>query len=143
MEQNGWNASRMAAAVHVNKSTVTRALALLDLPEELQVAIERGQVSPSTALEIAQADDPDHQRVLTAQVADQGLSREAVRTSVEHGADPAPDPASPRPLRRVFRTSTGRVTVTINRDVANDRDAYLATLIEFIELVSQEAQARS
>jgi len=50
MERKSWNAKQLAEEIHVNKSTVSRTLAILDLPEELQQAIDEGQISIKDAI---------------------------------------------------------------------------------------------
>lgn len=50
MERKQWNATQLAEEIHVNKSTISRTLAILDLPEELKQAIDEGQISIKDAI---------------------------------------------------------------------------------------------
>jgi ParB family chromosome partitioning protein len=132
MDQNGWNVSRVAAAVHVNPGTVTRALALLDLPEEIQNAVHNGWIPASSAHELARVDDPDRQRDLAAQASAGGLDREAVRAAAGRSRTPAR-----RPRRHVYQTSVGRVTIVLDRAAVSDPGALLVAVIELTRQVKR------
>ena len=62
MELNGWNATELSQQINVSKGKVSKALSLLKLPEELQSRIEGGEISPSTAYELAKVKDEKAQR---------------------------------------------------------------------------------
>jgi ParB family chromosome partitioning protein len=83
MDRNQWPALRLAEVLHLNVATVTRALALLELPGAVQGRVEAGELAPSVAYEISKVKDPDEQAELAARVVDENLSRsetiEAVR----------------------------------------------------------------
>ncbi len=55
MESEGWSGAEMARKIQVNPTTVTRALKLLTLPEEVQQKIDEGELSPAEALREAAA----------------------------------------------------------------------------------------
>jgi ParB family chromosome partitioning protein len=138
MEQNGWNASQVAAAVHVNPGTVTRALGLLDLPERIQNAVHMGWIPASSAHELARIDDPDRQRDLADQVSAGGLNRAAGRAAAGRSRTPAA-----APLRHVYRTSVGRVTIVIDRAAASNPYALYTAAAELAEIVAGVAEERS
>jgi ParB family transcriptional regulator, chromosome partitioning protein len=83
MDRNEWTAARLAEALQLTGASVTRALALLDLPCTVQDAVASGELAPSVAYEVSKLDDPDAQREVAARVVAEGLSRaetvEAVR----------------------------------------------------------------
>jgi ParB family chromosome partitioning protein len=83
MERTGWSGNRLAQELGIAQSSVVHALALLDLPTDIQEHVERGTLSPSTAYEISKAPDPDAQAAIAERVVSEGLSRaeavEAVR----------------------------------------------------------------
>lgn len=58
MTLNGWNGKQVAESLHLSTSRVSRALALLDLPEELQSQVRNGTLSKSSAYELSKLDDP-------------------------------------------------------------------------------------
>jgi ParB family chromosome partitioning protein len=95
---NGWSARRLAAELAVNPATVTRSLALLELPMEVQGQVEQGALAAGTAYEVSKLDGADAQVETAARVVDQGLSRleaaEAVRSAKSGRPAPVgrPDP---------------------------------------------------
>jgi ParB family transcriptional regulator, chromosome partitioning protein len=58
MDTNGWNASDLAAHIHVSHTTITRAASLLELPPELQALVRTKVLSAAIAREIARVTDP-------------------------------------------------------------------------------------
>jgi len=50
MERKEWNATQLAEEIHVNKSTISRTLAILDLPQEMQQDIDAGTISVKEAI---------------------------------------------------------------------------------------------
>ncbi|QDT13468.1 ParB/RepB/Spo0J family partition protein [Planctomycetes bacterium K23_9] len=57
MTLNEWNGKQVAESLHLSTSRVSRALALLDLPEELQSQVESGTLSKSSAYELSKLDN--------------------------------------------------------------------------------------
>lgn len=66
MNLNGWNGKQVAEALRLPPSKVSRAVALLDLPEDLQRSIEQGEIAARTAYEISKLTDVAAQRALAA-----------------------------------------------------------------------------
>jgi ParB family chromosome partitioning protein len=112
MDGNGWSLSRLAEILHLHRSTVGRALALLELSAPLRDQVEAGALAPSAALEIGRLDDPDQQRDLASRAVTQGLSRRQVKEATKKGRETPPAPAVG--TTRVFHTTHGRVTVELN-----------------------------
>jgi len=72
-------ASQVALRLGLSAATVSRLLALLDLPEAVQAQVDRGDLKASTAYQIARAGaagdgDPEH---LAAEVVQKHLTRDA------------------------------------------------------------------
>jgi ParB family chromosome partitioning protein len=76
MERNAWSARRVAEELHVASSTVTKALALLKLPEDVQAQVEGGVVPATVAYELAKLDGPEAKREAATRIALEELSRE-------------------------------------------------------------------
>ncbi len=53
MKQNSWNGKKVASALHVSPSKVSRALTLLTLPEEVQQQIDSGELNARSAYELS------------------------------------------------------------------------------------------
>src|SRR3954452_22092105 len=52
MDAQGWSARHLPAELAIIPATVTRALALLELPATVQEHVEQGALAPATAYEI-------------------------------------------------------------------------------------------
>jgi ParB family chromosome partitioning protein len=95
MDARGWTMTELAAELALHQTTVSRALALLDLPASVQEQVEQGGLAPSAAAEIAKLDSPEDQVSVAAAVEGQGLARDDVAAIVR--AVKARKAPSPRP----------------------------------------------
>jgi len=66
MEINGWNGKQVAEALHVSPSKVSRALALLDLPADVQQKVDSGELAARSAYEISKLPAEIQQEIATA-----------------------------------------------------------------------------
>jgi ParB-like chromosome segregation protein Spo0J len=64
--------------LHIAHGTVTRSVAMLELPKEVQDRVEEGDLSPSAAYQVSQIEDPDTQRAIVDRIVTQGLKRDEV-----------------------------------------------------------------
>lgn len=71
-------ASEVAKLLAMSPATVTRLLALLSLPEELQRRIESGELSPSAAYELSRIEDTTEQGTRAEQVLTRKLTRDGL-----------------------------------------------------------------
>ncbi|MFO0849892.1 MAG: ParB/RepB/Spo0J family partition protein [Gemmataceae bacterium] len=79
---NDWTGKQLADALRVPPSKVTRSLALLDLPEDLQHRVELGELPARSAYEIAKLGDDETRRKLAEAVQGAGLTVEDTRKAV-------------------------------------------------------------
>jgi ParB family transcriptional regulator, chromosome partitioning protein len=99
IELNGWSARHLAAELAVNPATVTRALALLELPTPIQDQVELGTLSPGTAYEVSKLNGAEAQVAVATQVIDQHLTRAEVAEVVKAVKARRPSPAArPEPV---------------------------------------------
>lgn len=82
MKSSGLNGKALAAKLHVNPGTVSRALSLLTLPDTVREGVERGVISPSVAYEVSKA-PKEKQKNLAAAAVDGKLTRDEVATRVK------------------------------------------------------------
>src|SRR5262249_14590854 len=87
MSLNGWNAAQLSRELSVSESKVTRAMALLELPEQIQDHVEGGILPPATAYEISKIDDPREQEKLAERVLRDKLSRQDTARAVRERKD--------------------------------------------------------
>jgi ParB family chromosome partitioning protein len=139
IEARGLTHRDLAERLHIAHTGVTRALALLELPEAVQEQVDAGTLPASSAHAIAtNLDDPEAQREIAARVVDEGLSRaetvEAVKRAAGRpragGAKGRGGKATPKlPTERTVKTAVGlRVTVAGRKGF--DVPAALAALDE-------------
>lgn len=58
LDREGWSQARLADELGVNQSTVSRSLALLELPEVLRDRVVAGELAAAVARELARVPDP-------------------------------------------------------------------------------------
>jgi ParB family chromosome partitioning protein len=98
MAAHEWSARRLAEELDLNHATVVRALALLELPEDIQQRVASGALAPSTAAELARL-DPGEAKALADRVATEGLTRDQVAEAVRARVNPTTDrPGRPKPM---------------------------------------------
>jgi ParB family chromosome partitioning protein len=100
MDGHGWSARQVAQELHLDHSTIVKALALLELPPTVQEAVEHGGITASAAYEVSKLEGPELQVQVAQAVADQGLSRAEVSELVGAIKARRPAPAAkPEPLQ--------------------------------------------
>lgn len=82
IEFNGWTAKQVAEALRVHPSRVSRALALLRLPESVQAQVNRGEVPARSAYEISKIDDSQMQMSFAQKAASGEMSLEEAAQAV-------------------------------------------------------------
>jgi ParB family chromosome partitioning protein len=114
MECNGWNGKQAAESLRVSPSKVSRALALLDLPGDVQTRIESGEIPRTSAYELSKLDNTAAQRELAQQAAAGDLTqRRAAKAVRQRKGGPT---SKSRGIRLVFLAENGiKVTVTASR----------------------------
>jgi ParB family chromosome partitioning protein len=83
LDSRGWSTRQLAAELALHPGSISRALALLDLPSAVQHYVEVGELPPATAYEITKIDDPDQQETIAATAVSEGLSRSEVAEFVQ------------------------------------------------------------
>lgn len=119
MEINGWNGKQVADALRIPASKVSRTLALLDLPVDIQQRIDSGEIAARTAYELSKLSSEDAQRQLAEHAAAGNLSISDASNAVRMRAGKVKSP--PRGTRQVFVADNGwRVTVTASQKGSYD-----------------------
>ena len=106
----GLTQGRLAERLQIGQASIARAVALLDLPEPIRDAVERGAIAPNTGYELTKVKDPVEQEVLAREASEGRLGRDEIqrrtkshpgKTSKGRGGKPA------KTTQRVFRTAPG------------------------------------
>ena len=128
--QNDWSTRQVAKELSIAQPQVVRALALLNLPGDVQDRVEEGALPPATAYEIGKLDDADAQRDLAAQVVAEKLTRSEAVEAVRRRQSGR---ATPHPVE--FRVSDA-VTVSVKY-----RKADRLTIVQALRLALKQAQS--
>jgi ParB family chromosome partitioning protein len=114
MQLNGWNAKQLAEALRLAPSKISRTLALLRLPAEIQRDVASGKIPARSAYELSRLKGQESQRRLARKVSAGALTQEqTVKAVRQRRGKPAP---RPRGIRLSFLDETGfRVTVSANK----------------------------
>ncbi len=85
-----WTQEALSENLSFSRPAVTNYLRLLDLPEDIQNAIARGQISMGHAKVLLSVSDPKEQRLLFEKIAEEKLSvRDLEGARTEEGATPS------------------------------------------------------
>jgi len=76
MKASGLTASEVAKRVGLNPATVTKSVALLNLPQEIREQVDAGFINAAAGYHLARVDNPQVQAELAGQVASGALSRD-------------------------------------------------------------------
>ena len=114
MELNGWNGKQVAQSLRLSSSKVSRALALLDLPIEIQEQVNAGGLARTSAYELTKLSNDDTRRVLAEKASHGAMTqRDTARAVNQHRGKSKP---KARSLQKVFLAENGiRVTVSAVR----------------------------
>ena len=82
MRETGWNATTVAGKLGFSNATVSRLLALGELPEAIREQVHAGEIPLSAARELARVDNKETQATLATQVASGLLTRDALAGAV-------------------------------------------------------------
>jgi ParB family chromosome partitioning protein len=110
IELHAWSARRLATELAINPATVTRALALLELPASVQERVEQGALAPATAYEVSKVEDPTLQVEVALAAVGEGMKRSEVAELVQAVKARRPVPTA-RPEPVAF--DLGDCTVTV------------------------------
>ena len=132
MDANGWSTRQLAKELSLAQPQVVRALALLNLPDDIQSKVEQGTLAPATAYEIGKLDRSSDQKALAERVVSERLTRQEAVEAVRERKAPTP---------RVRPTSVAiRVSDAILVTVAY-RKADTMTPVQALRLALKQAQS--
>src|SRR4051794_31287101 len=147
MDRRGWSYRQLGAALNLSSAHITRSMALLTLPGDLQDQVDSGAIPASAAAEVAKIDDDGARRDLVGKIAAGELTRDETVKEVRRAMSRSAKSAShkgrgemPRPVRpRTFRTPSGKVVVEPKRGTG--ADAIRAALLDALGQLEGQAGA--
>lgn len=114
MNLNGWAGKQLAEALRLSQSKVTRALALLRLPDDIQEGVDGGQISPRSAYELSKLDNDTARRELAQKAASGRLTHDQAAKAVRQRKGKVA--RRPRGTNLSFQSENGwKVTVSAGR----------------------------
>lgn len=141
MEVTGWNAKEAANHLGLSNASVSRTLALLELPTDIQSMVETGKIPASAGYELGRIADPQAQAEYAQQIADGQLTRDAlvgVRKSQSATKAESTNAAKPTAARATAHLGAGNVVTVQSADLTLER------FIEVLEeLLGKSRKART
>jgi ParB family chromosome partitioning protein len=129
---NGWNGKQLAEALRVPESKVSRSLALLRLPEELQDRVARGEIPARSAYELSKVDDAKARADLAERAATGSMTNEDLaRAARGRKGRPAPKPRN----TRITLVCEGGWRVVVSAGRKGTYDEVEMALVEALEEV--------
>ncbi len=111
MELNKWNGKQLAESLRIPASTVSRSLALLSLPSDVQHRVDTGQIAARTAYELSRLTNDEDRRQLVTQSATGNLTNSQAAVAVRQ--KPTKRAAKPQTIRQTFYAENGcHLTIT-------------------------------
>jgi ParB family chromosome partitioning protein len=99
MEAHDWSGNQLAKELHIAQASVAKALALLELPDQVQDHIDRGELAASVAYEVSKLPHPEQQLELARAAVTEKLTRSEVAEAVKAVRARRPPPeARPDPV---------------------------------------------
>lgn len=134
MDLNGWNGKQVAEALRIPGSKVSRALALLDLPSDIQRQVEAGEVPARTAYQLSRLTDGDAQRELASQSASGALTNTSAAQAVRQR--PTHRPSKAQQIRQTFYADNDcQIVVSAPRaSTYHDLEAALTQALDEVRL---------
>lgn len=124
------NASEAAKMLSMSPATVTRLLALLKLPEELQAKVANGELAASAAYELTRISEPAELAEAAAKLTSGKLTRDGLRSARKKGPH---DPDETKVSRVTAMLGDGRSVVVAGPEL--DLDQCIATLSQLLRKV--------
>jgi ParB family chromosome partitioning protein len=111
MKLNDWTGKQVAEALRVNPTRISRAIALLKLPDAIQEKVATGAISSRSAYEISKLPNPETQSALAERVAKGQLSAPQAAKAVRQRQGKA-KPAARITSQTFFGDNGWKVVVT-------------------------------
>ena len=126
MQLNNWTGSQLAEALHVSPSRVSRSLALLKLPPDVQRKIADGLIPERTAYELSKLGTESAMRNLAGRAADGRLTTKQAASVIRQRRGKPRRKA--RSVRQTFVSDSGwKICATANGNVSyHDLEAALS-----------------
>ncbi len=148
MDRRGWSYRQLGSALNLSSAHITRSMALLNLPADLQEQVDLGTVPASAAAEVAKIEDDAARRDLVGKIAAGELTRDETVREVRRATNRVPRSGAgkgrgtaPRAVKpRTFRTPAGKVVVEPKRGASPD--PIRAALVDALAQLDAQGEGR-
>ncbi len=130
MKATGWSHSAAAAKLGMTNAGVTRALALLALPQAIKEQVNAGLIPASAAYELARIKDPHQQADFATRLAANEMTRDGLAGTIKAQRIAKATTSKPRAMRATAQLAPGR-TVTVTGEGLNI-EKFIASLEELL-----------
>jgi ParB family chromosome partitioning protein len=134
-KEHGCTAKKLAEMLHVSESSISRAVALLQLPDDIQQQVNEGTLDARRGYLLSQESDPARQRELASQAT--ALSRDELAERVRKPKGAA---TSQVRMKRIACPLASGVSITTAGDDLSLDDLSLDDLIEALGEAQKEAR---
>jgi ParB family chromosome partitioning protein len=131
MTQTGWTAAEAAAKLGFSRGTLSKLLALADLPESIQTQIREGIIPATAGYELARVTDAGQQAELAAKVATGELTRDGLSGIVKRRQS-AQSTAKSERSKRVRVDLGGSRSITVAGSGLDSLDTFIGWLEELL-----------
>lgn len=112
----GWTSKELAEAIRVAPSKVTRSLAILKLPEDIQQRVENGTLAARAAYEISKLSDENQMRAALMNAGGEMTQMTVAKAKSQVRQRRGKSASEPRGIKQSFKTEGGlKITVSCNR----------------------------
>lgn len=127
MQLHHWTATDLSDTLHISNASISRAIALLKLPKDVQRKVDTGDVPASAAYELTKLGTAKEQRTLAQLITEGTLTRDAATHTIKAKRGKHSPIARRHPTKHVI-TIDGKtsVTVSIDRKRVTPRDILAA-----------------
>lgn len=150
MDLNSWTVQQVADSLKVGKGTVSKAIALLDLPEDIQQQVESGAIPAASAYQLATLPTVEAQRDLASLIISDGLKRDQVAEAVAElkgkksrkpePTEDAEEKPKPNVTKRQFEVGNAKLVITWQRKSVRTKDVILALEAALEEVKSEQTE---
>jgi ParB family transcriptional regulator, chromosome partitioning protein len=132
MAVNSWKAKEVSEYLNISPTKISRALKLLELPEEVQAKVDSGDLAPSTAYQVAKEKRPEKRDALIAQAVAGTIDEAAARKATTRTRNESQGGIARRSTNETFIVTHG-IRVTVAGRKAVGEHGVLESLLEAVE----------
>jgi ParB family chromosome partitioning protein len=136
MTSRGLTQAQLAERLRISQPAVSKAMALLNLPPEIQAKVDDGSIDPSSGVELSRVADPGEQAELAREAAEGRLRRDEIKGRTRTPRKPSSARAA---SSRSFATVAGP-KVTVEHKGGLEAGSAIAAIREVLAQLETESR---